>query len=133
MQITTMRPSAAYVLPKKFLTLAALGSVLALTGCAGDPPKTQLAVTNQAITAAESAGAVEFAPIEMQNARNKLTEAQKAENDKKYEDAKRLAEQAEWDARVAERRAHAAKAQRALEDAQKGVQQLRQEGLRHIR
>ena len=133
MQITTLRSAIAQATPKKIAMLAALGGTLVLAGCAGDPPKTQLAVTNQAITSAESAGAVEFAPVEIQNARTKQAEAQKLENDKKYEDAKRLAEQAEWDARVAERRALAAKAQRALDDAEKGVQQLRQEGMRHIK
>lgn len=133
MESQTMRPSNAKRLPKKLALLAAMTGTLVLTGCAGDPPTTQLAVTNQAITAAESAGAVEFAPLEIQNARTKLTDAQKAEQDKKYEDARRLAEQAEWDARVAERRARASKAHHALEDAHKGVQQLREEGLRHIK
>ena len=47
-----------------------------------------------------------------------------------YEDARTLAEQAEWDARVAERKAQAAKAQKAVEDAQQGIQELREEGMR---
>jgi adenosylmethionine-8-amino-7-oxononanoate aminotransferase len=41
-----------------------------------------------------------------------------------------LAEQAEWDARVAERKAQAAKAQKAVQDARQGVQDVREEGLR---
>jgi hypothetical protein len=53
-------------------------------------------------------------------------------HDKKYDEAKRLAEQAEWDARVAERKAQAAKAEQALKDSQKGVQELRQEGMNKV-
>ena len=34
-------------------------------------------------------------------------------HDKKYDEARRLSEQAEWDARVAERKAQAAKAEKA--------------------
>jgi hypothetical protein len=53
-----------------------------------------------------------------------------AMHDKKYDEAKRLAEQAEWDARVAERKAQAAKAERAVKDAHQGVDELREEGMR---
>ena len=56
-----------------------------------------------------------------------------AAHDKNYKDAKRLAEQAEWDARVAERKAQAAKAEKAVQDAQKAVQELRQEGMRSVK
>jgi hypothetical protein len=50
-----------------------------------------------------------------------------------YEEARKLAEQAEWDARVAERKAEAAKAQKAVDDAQQGIQELREEGMRNVR
>jgi hypothetical protein len=46
------------------------------------------------------------------------------------EEARRLAEQAEWDARVAERKAQAAKADQAVKDSQKAVDELRKEGMR---
>ena len=50
-----------------------------------------------------------------------------------YEQARKLAaEQAEWDACVAERKAEAAKAQKAVEDAQ-GIRELREEGMRNVR
>ena len=51
-------------------------------------------------------------------------------HDKKYDEARLLAEQAEWDARVAERKAQAMKAQKAVQDARQGVQELREEGMR---
>lgn len=66
----------------------------------------------------------------MKAAQDKLKQAEIAMHDKKYDEAKLLAEQAEWDARVAERKAQAMKAQKALQDARQGVQELREEGMR---
>lgn len=131
MEIRYLSEQVTSRLPRGVLMAAALGGSLLLAGCAGDPPTAQMAVTDQAVTAAETAGAVEFAPLEMKSARDKLEAAEKAEADKDYDKARRLAEQAEWDARVAERKSQAAKAQRALQDAQKGVQELREESLRN--
>ena len=116
--------------PKSLLAALAATSMLVLAGCSGNPPTTELAVATQALNAAETAGATEFAPVEMQSARKKMNDAEKADFEKDYKKAKDLAEQAEWDARVAERKAQAAKVQRAVDDAQHGVEELRNEGLR---
>lgn len=116
--------------PKLLLTALAASSLLILAGCAGNPPTTEMAVATQALNAAETAGATEFAPIEMQSARKKMNDAEKAEFEKDYTKAKNLAEQAEWDARVAERKAQAEKVKRAAEDAKHGVEELRNEGMR---
>ncbi|MBB4866381.1 hypothetical protein HNP46_005286 [Pseudomonas nitritireducens] len=111
------------------LGLLALGSAVLLAGCAGNPPSEQMAVTESAVNAAVSNGGPEFAPVETKNAQDKLAQARIALNDKEYDQAKRLAQQAEWDARVAERKSQATKAQNAVKDAQQGVMELRQEGL----
>ncbi|MBU1331801.1 MAG: DUF4398 domain-containing protein [Gammaproteobacteria bacterium] len=118
--------------PMRNLKLAALliGSSVILAGCAGNPPTEQFAVTQSAVNSAVSAGATEYAAVEMQSARDKLKQAELAMHDEDYEKAKRLAEQAEWDARVAERKAEAAKAERAVQDANQGIEELRQEGMR---
>jgi len=118
--------------PLRNLKLAALlvGSSVVLVGCAGNPPSEQFAVTQSAVNNAVSAGATEYAAVEMQSARDKLKQAELAMHDKDYEKAKRLAEQAEWDARVAERKTMAAKAERALQDANQGIEELRKEGMR---
>ena len=116
--------------PKTLLAVLVAGGALALAGCSGNPPTTQLAVATQALNAAETAGATEFAPVEMQAARQKMNAAEKADFEKDYKKAKELAEQAEWDARVAERKARAEKVQRSVQDAERGVQELRNEGLR---
>ncbi|WP_248794663.1 DUF4398 domain-containing protein [Pseudomonas sp. MWU13-2105] len=114
------------------LKLAALvfGGSLLLAGCAGNPPSEQYAVTQSAVNSAVSAGGTEYAAVEMKSAQDKLKQAELAMHDKKYDEARRLAEQAEWDARVAERKAQATKAELAVKDSQKGVQELRQESQR---
>jgi len=113
--------------PKFLLAALVTTSVLALAGCAGNPPTAQMAVATQALNAAETAGATEFAPVEMQSARKKLHDAESAEFKKDYKKAQALAEQAEWDARVAERKAQAEKAQRSVDDAQQSIEDLRYE------
>lgn len=134
MELNTMKISTAYTAFSNLrglkLAALALGSSLVLAGCAGNPPTEQYAVTQSAVNSAVSAGGPEFAAVEMKSAQDKLKQAEMAMHDKKYDEAKRLAEQAEWDARVAERKAQAAKAERAVKDAHQGVDELREEGMR---
>ncbi|WP_448632956.1 MULTISPECIES: DUF4398 domain-containing protein [Pseudomonas fluorescens group] len=131
MNTCTANPSSAGLRGLKLAALA-IGSSFILAGCAGNPPSEQYAVTQSAVNSAVTAGGTEFAAVEMKSAQDKLKQAELAMHDKKYDEAKRLAEQAEWDARVAERKAQAAKAEQALKDSQKGVQELRQEGMNKI-
>lgn len=136
MELKTMKTSTAkssfnHLRGLKLAALA-IGSSFVLAGCAGNPPSEQYAVTQSAVNSAVSAGGPEFAAVEMKSAQDKLKQAELAMHDKKYDEAKRLAEQAEWDARVAERKAQAAKAERAVQDARKGVQEIRQESLRDV-
>ena len=136
MELKTMktRTAKSSFPPLRSLKLAALaiGSSLVLAGCAGNPPSEQFAVTESAVNSAVSAGGTEFAAVEMKSAQDKLKQAEIAMHDKKYDEAKILAEQAEWDARVAERKAQAIKAEQAVKDSQKGVQELRQESQRTV-
>ncbi|VVQ26912.1 hypothetical protein PS943_00109 [Pseudomonas fluorescens] len=136
MELKTMKTRTAKSTfpPLRSLKLAALaiGSSFVLAGCAGNPPSEQFAVTESAVNSAVSAGGTEFAAVEMKSAQDKLKQAEIALHDKKYDEAKVLAEQAEWDARVAERKAQAIKAEQAVKDSQKGVQELRQESQRTV-
>ncbi len=116
--------------PRTLLLPFALCSGLLLAGCAGHPPTEQLASANAVMKSAEAAGGPEYAPAEMKNAQDKLSQAQLLMQDHEYDQARRLIEQAESDARVAERRALAGKAQDSLKDAQQGVQDIREEGSR---
>ncbi|GFM82134.1 chromosome segregation ATPase [Pseudomonas cichorii] len=114
------------------LAALALGSTFILAGCAGNPPTEQYAVTQSAVNSAVSAGGTEYAAVETKSAQDKLKQADLAMQEHKYDEARRLAEQAEWDARVAERKSQAAKAEKAVQDARQGVEELRQEGLRQV-
>ncbi|MDR0279943.1 MAG: DUF4398 domain-containing protein [Paucimonas sp.] len=133
MELTTMKTrieKSPFQLRGIKLAALALGSSLVLAGCAGKPPTEQYAVTQSAVNSAVSAGGTEYAAVEMKAAQDKFKQAEIAMHDKKYDEAKILAEQAEWDARVAERKAQAMKAQKALQDARQGVQDVREEGMR---
>jgi hypothetical protein len=131
MKTRTAKPASTSLRGLKLAALA-IGSSFILAGCAGNPPTEQYAVTESAVKSAVSAGGTEFAAVEMKSAQDKLKQAEMAMHDKKYEEARMLAEQAEWDARVAERKAQAVKAEQAVKDSQKGVQELRQESQRTV-
>ena len=132
MELKTMKTTSSTHLRGLKLAALAIGSSFILAGCAGNPPTEQYAVTQSAVNDAVSAGGTEFAAMEMKSAQDKFKQAEIAMHDKKYDEARMLAEQAEWDARVAERKAQAAKAQQTLKDSQQGVQELRQESQRTV-
>lgn len=119
-------------LPGWKIAALAIGSSLLLAGCAGDPPSDQIAVSKSAVNEAVSSGGTEFAAVETKSAQDKLKQAELEVIEENYDEAKRLAEQAEWDARLAVRKTQAAKAEKALQDAQEGVKELREEGMRGI-
>lgn len=118
---------------RTLFTAMTLGVAVFVTGCASTPPPTsQLAVAQQAVNSADTARSAEFAPLELRTAREKLLQAEQANLEKDYDRARELAEQAEWDARVAERKAQAEKAKRGLESARQGTHELREESLRRV-
>ncbi|MGK9064561.1 DUF4398 domain-containing protein [Stutzerimonas chloritidismutans] len=123
-------PLSRFQVPK--LAAVALGGLL-LVGCAGNPPNEQFAVTESAVRSAVSAGGTEYAAVEMRAAQEKWKQAELEMQKENYDKARKLAEQAEWDARVAERKAQAAKAKRAVEEANKGIEDLREESMRGTR
>lgn len=119
--------------PRYWLAASTLAAAIALAGCASTPPPTsQLAIAQQAVNSADSARSAEFAPLELRSAREKLLQAEQANLQEDYDRARHLAEQAEWDARVAERKAQAEKTRRGLETAEQGTRELREESLRRV-
>ena len=129
MSIQPLSPCTA----NHWLAAATLTAAVALTGCASTPPPTsQLAIAQQAVNSADTARSAEFAPVELRSAREKLLQAEQANLQEEYDRARYLAEQAEWDARVAERKAQAEKARRNLETAEQGTRELREESLRRV-
>ncbi len=129
--LTPARPQRTVKLPAvKFPFSLALLSALAigLGACASAPmPTDQIAVTAAAIAHAEAAGAEALAPTEMGMARDKLRRANLALAAKSPEEARRLAQQAQVDALLAEAKAESMKAQKAAAEVQAASQALREE------
>lgn len=99
-----------------------------LVGCSGVPvPKEQLAVSQSALNEATRSGAPEHAPAELRAAREKMDRASQAVKDHDYELARRMAEQAEVDARLAQAKANSERARLAAEQVQQSLEILRQE------
>lgn len=110
-----------------------LGTMLLLGACATTDtvaPTAQLAAASAAIAAAEGAGALNSAPVELFAAREKLGKAEAAVLVEQFTQARLLAEQSEVDAVLAERMSRAAKARIAAEELARSNEVLRSEARR---
>ena len=108
---------------------AGVVALVALTACSSTPPPVeQMAVgraTLQRVQAAPNVAA--DAPVELQRARDKWVQAEKAMTDKDYEQARRLATEAAADARLAEAKAEAATSAASLQQVQGSIRALQEE------
>ncbi len=119
---TTLRPPN----PRTLLAIAAAS--LAVAGCASVPaPTEQMAVSKSAIANAASAGGGEYASIEMRSAQDKMDRANAAIAKEDFESARWLAEEAQVDARLAEKKAQSAKARKAALVMNEDLRVLREE------
>lgn len=100
-----------------------------LAACSSTPPPSdEMAVgrsTLQRVSAAPNVAA--DAPIELQQARDKWVQAEKAMTDKDYVQARRLATEAAADARLAESKADAATSAASLQQVQGSIRALQDE------
>ncbi len=111
---------------------AAFVSFLA-AGCASEPrPAEEMARAKTLVYEAEGAGAQRYAAADLDQARSKLQEADRAAGDKKYEVARKRANEAAADAELAMARARSGQAQQAAEQMERSVEMLRQEAARGI-
>ena len=110
------------------LALAAVFA-LAAAGCSSmkTPATASVAVSTAAVDNAAGAGAAEFAPLEMNSARSKMAQANKALAAKDYKLANDLATQAQADAKLAQSKADSAKAKTAADALQDDIRVLREE------
>lgn len=98
---------------RKAAPAAVLAGALLLGACASTPPPDDaMAQAKMALQRAEASEAPRAAPVELQQARTKLTEAEKAIVAENYGDARRLAQESAADAQYAEARAANVVAQR---------------------
>jgi hypothetical protein len=110
------------------LRLVAGASLLVLLGaCASTPPPAEeLAVGRAAVERAGSSTGAD-APVPLARSREKLAQANTAYAQKDYPLARRLAEQAEADAVLAEAQARSVRSSKALSEVREGIRQLREE------
>ena len=103
-------------------------AAMALAGCATTPaPTEQMAVARAAVADAVSAGGPEYAPGVMRNAQDKLDRGNAAMAAHEYNTARRYAEEAEVDAKLAAVTARSSKAQRAVAELELGIRALKEE------
>lgn len=112
------------------LHLLALGtSLLLLAACASKPlpPTQEISAAEQALTDAEQARVAEYALPEMQEAREKLSASRAAVLKEDMVLAKRLAQQASIDIKLAAAKAELAKAEKVNTDMTKNIDVLKEE------
>ncbi|MGF1476236.1 MAG: DUF4398 domain-containing protein [Geminicoccaceae bacterium] len=98
-----------------------------MSGCAGaERPTAELAAADFAVEQAEASSAPSVAPAAVERAREKLDEAQAAADADDNVRARRLAEQATVDARLAEARTDAEIANQNLEEMKTSIELLQE-------
>lgn len=112
-----------------YKSLILMMSILFSGACASSklPPSQELAQAQAAIQQAEQVGARDYAPLEFRQAGKNLHQAQALTEDKKFEEARRLAERAMVDAELAEAKALSGKAQKAVRELKEGIKALQEE------
>jgi hypothetical protein len=98
-------------------------------GCAtqGPQPAEELTRAKTVIEQADRTGAQRYAAADLQKAHDELSNAERANGEKRYDDARRYAESAAADANVATARASAGEAQHASQEVKQSNEALRQE------
>jgi hypothetical protein len=115
----------------RYMGYPGLAVTLLVAACASiPPPNEQLAASRAAIESAEVAGANKTAPVELAQARDKLSAAQLAVNNRDNDVARRLAEEALVDAQLAQAKASTARSREGLEQTDNAVRNLREEANR---
>jgi predicted S18 family serine protease len=112
---------------RQWMSVLLISGVLGMVGCAGKPPLETLSKAELAVQEADKRTASQYAPLELQTAREQLDRAKRAMSDKEYDEARRLADQALVNAQLAEAKAGAEKSRQAAAELQKSIQTLRAE------
>lgn len=105
-----------------------LGIAVVLGGCAssGERPDGKLQTAEAAMQQAVSSDARDYEPVLLNQAQNKIADAEQLIEVEKYREAERLLEQASVDAQLAAARSDTAKAKQAVEEINGNIEALRQ-------
>jgi chromosome segregation ATPase len=109
--------------------LILLTALLFITGaCASTkPPTDKITQAEASIQQAEQVGAENYAPLEIREARKKLTEARELVAKERYEEAKLTADRAMADAELAQMKSLSEKAQKAVRELRESIRVLKEE------
>ena len=103
-------------------------SALALSGCASGPkPSAELVRASTLVSEAEKNEAQRYAAADLQRARDELSQAQTADSDRKYDEARSLAEKAAADADLASARTASGRARQSADEVRHSLDTLRQQ------
>jgi hypothetical protein len=119
-------------IPVRVAIAVAAGALFAAACSSVPPPREQMAVSKAAVERA-SGPAGSDAAVELSLARDKLERANLAMGRQDYDEARRLAEEAEADATFAEAKARSVRAAQALQEVRESIRMLREEMSRRVR
>jgi predicted S18 family serine protease len=105
-----------------------MGIAVVVGGCASsvERPDEQMQSAESAIQQAVSSDARDYEPVLLNQAQNRVADAEELIEDEKYIEATRLLEKASVDAKLAGARSDTAKAQEAVEEINSNIEALRQ-------
>lgn len=110
--------------------------LLVMAGCASTKQSpsqiSKMALSQAAVEKAASAGAYDYAPLELKTARDKIELAKTATQTKDYATAERLLEQATVDAELAEAKSKTEKSQKVVDELKMSIDLLRDEIQRRL-
>lgn len=113
---------------KKTITVVLAVMALLFSACGTtNPPLQQITQTDTVINQASQIGGDDYAPLELREARKKLDDARSAFEEKDYDRARRLAEQARVDAELAQIKTMSGKAQKAVFELRESIRLLKEE------
>lgn len=97
-----------------------------LVACAGPGPKpdSELQAAESSVQQAEAADARKFEPVLLNQAQNKVADARELMDEEQYRKAERLLEEAAVDAQLAAARSETEKAQRAVAEINRSIDEL---------
>ena len=109
-------------------TASILGIAFVMVGCAssGERPVGKLQTAESAIQQAVSSDARDYEPVLLNQAQNRVADAEKLIDAERYFEAERLLEKASVDAQLAAARSDTAKAKQAVEEINGNIDALRQ-------
>jgi len=114
--------------PRKLVGASAIAMILTIAGCASTPvPTDEIALSKTAVQSAIDSGGAEFAPVELKTAQDKLAAAESAVDEKENLKALHLAQSAEVEAKLAQNKSLAGKAEKSLKESRDGQRVLQEE------